>query len=475
MEILITVLAIVACVFLFSFAVFIHEFGHFLAARILGLRVDRVSIGFGPALWKKTIGGVEYRFSAIPFGGYVALPQLDPEGTDALQGGTEKGGKLEEIAAWKRIVVAFAGPFGNIVLAVALALLLSMAPGARFGEVPPVVGFTVPGGQAEKSGLQEGDRVLSVDGQSVRAWNDVAVAAALTGGREVPVVVLRSGVEVTNLLTAAHSEVLDSYMLDAEASYAPYVGEVVAGKSAEKAGLLPGDLITSVGGVKIETFAEMRAEIKRRGAGELALGVMRGGTNLTLKLSAEFDTEAGRPLVGFKAMRVDAAASWMPARSPIEQLKWDAGQIFRVLKGLVTPKETKAVAGALGGPVMIAQVLYKQVRRNIWDAFGFLRFVDVNLAILNLLPIPVLDGGLILFALFELISRRRPPKKVVDRLSMGFMFLFLGLMVFLVFRDVNRGVRISQATDRHERTLRQLEQRDQAIKNFRPAFDLKKE
>ncbi|MDO5317464.1 MAG: RIP metalloprotease RseP [bacterium] len=473
MEILITVLAIVACVFLFSFAVFIHEFGHFLAARILGLRVDRFSIGFGPALWKKTIGGVEYRFSAIPFGGYVALPQLDPEGTDALQGGTEKGETLQEISAWKRIVVAFAGPFGNIVLAVVLALVLSVAPGARFGEVPPVVGITVPGGQAEKGGLQEGDRVLSVDGQEVRAWNDVAVAVALTGGREVPVVVRRGGVEVTNLMTAAHSEVLDAYLLDAEASYAPYVGEVVAGKPAERAGLLTGDLITSVGDVKVETFAEMRAEIKRRGAGELDLGVLRGGTNLTLKLSAEFDAEAGRPLVGFESMRLEAASSWMPARSPVEQLKCDAGQIFRVLKGLVTPKETKAVAGALGGPVMIAQVLYKQVRRNIWDAFGFLRFVDVNLAILNLLPIPVLDGGLILFALFELLFRCKPPKKFVDGLSMGFMFLFLGLMIFLVFRDVNRGVRISAATDRHERALQKLEQRYQAIKNFRPAFDLK--
>lgn len=473
MEFLITVLAIVACIFLFSFAVFIHEFGHFLAARIFGLRVDRFSIGFGPALWKKTIGGVEYRISAIPFGGYVALPQLDPEGTDALQGGTEKGTPLQEISAWKRIIVAFAGPFGNIVLAVVLALLLSVIPGARFGEVPPVVGFTVPGGQAEKGGLQEGDRVLSVDGQAVRAWNDVAVAAALSGGRTVPFVVRRGGAEVTNLVAAAHSEVLDSYMLDAEASYAPYVGEVFSGKSAEKAGLQSGDLIVSVADVKVETFAEMRAEIRRRGAGELALGVMRGETNLTLRMNAEFNAEAGRPLVGFKVMRVASTASWMPSRNPIEQLKWDAGQIFRVLKGLVTPKETKAVAGALGGPVMIAQVLYKQVRHNIWDAFGFLRFVDVNLAILNLMPIPVLDGGLILFALFELLLRRKPPKKFVDGLSVGFMFLFLGLMIFLVFRDVRRGVRISEASDRHEKTLQRLEQREQAIKNFKPAFDLK--
>ena len=164
----------------------------------------------------------------------------------------------------------------------------------------------------------------------------------------------------------------------------------------------------------------------------------------------------------------------MPSRNPLAQLKWDAGQIFRVLQGLVTPKESKAVAGALGGPVMIAQVLYKQVRHNFWDAVGFLRFVDVNLAILNLLPIPVLDGGLILFALFELLFRRRPPTKIVDGLSVAFMWLFLALMLFLVFRDVSRSRRLSVATDRHEAALRQNAERERAAKAFRPAFDLGK-
>ncbi len=474
METLATVFAIVACILLFSLAVFIHEFGHFLAARIFGLRVDRFSIGFGPALWKKTVGGVEYRISAIPFGGYVALPQLDPEGTDALQGGTEKGAALQEICAWKRIVVAFAGPFGNIVFAVVLALLLALAPGARFGETPPVVGAVAPGGAAEKGGLQEGDRVLSVDGRAVQAWNDVAVAAALSGGRPVPFVVRRGDAELTLPIAVTRNEVLDSYMLDAEASLPPCVGELVAGMPAEKAGLLPGDRIVSVEGAAVETFAEMRAAIKRRGAGTLALGVARGGTNLTVRLEATFDAEAGRPLVGFQVARQAAAASWMPSRNPLAQLKWDAGQIFRVLQGLVTPKESKAVAGALGGPVMIAQVLYKQVRHNFWDAVGFLRFVDVNLAILNLLPIPVLDGGLILFALFELLFRRRPPKKIVDGLSVAFMWLFLALMLFLVFRDVSRSRRLSVATDRHETALRQNAERERAAKAFRPAFDLGK-
>ncbi|MGN0847831.1 MAG: RIP metalloprotease RseP [Kiritimatiellia bacterium] len=472
MELLATVAAIVACILLFSFAIFIHEFGHFLAARIFGLRVDRFSIGFGPALWKKTIGGVEYRVSAIPFGGYVALPQLDPEGTDALQGGTGAGETLQEISAWKRIVVAFAGPFGNIVLAVLLALLLAAAPGARFGEVAPVVGFVLPGGQAEKGGLCEGDRVLSVDGRAVTAWNDVAVAAALTGGRPVPFVVRRAGREVTLQIAAAHNAVLDSYILDADASFPAIVGEVMPGKAAARAGLMADDRIVAVDKTAVETFAEMRAEIQRRGAGELELGVVRGGTNLTLRLAAEFDAEAGRPLIGFKAARLDARASWMPDRNPIAQLKWDAGQILRVLQGLVTPKESKAVAGALGGPVMIAQVLYKQVRHNFWDAVGFLRFVDVNLAILNLLPIPVLDGGLILFALFELLFRRRPPKKFVDGLTMAFMWLFLLLMLVLVWRDIARGRRISAATDRQEQAVRRLEQRERAARDFKPAFDL---
>jgi len=472
MEFLATLLAIVACVLLFSFAIFIHEFGHFLAAKSLGLRVDRFSIGFGPALWKRTFRGVEYRVSAIPFGGYVSLPQLDPEGTDKLQGGTDKTEPLVEIAAWKRIVVAFAGPFGNIVLAVALAFLLAAVPGARFGETPPVVGFVVPDGGAAKAGLQEGDRILSVDGQPVRDWNGAAVAAALSGGRAVPLAVSRGGKEMTLSFAAVRSEVLDSFVLDAEPSTAPYVGELLPGKAAEKAGMKSGDLIVTVAGRPVETFAEVRAEIARRGAGALDIGVRRAETNVTVRLMAEFDAKAGRPLIGFSLAQVNAAAAWMPNRSPIEQLKWDAGQIFRVLKGLVTPKESKAVAGALGGPVMIAQVLYKQVRRNVWDAVGFLRFVDVNLAILNLLPIPVLDGGLILFALFELIFRRKPSQKFVNGLSMVFMWLFLAMMLFLVWRDISRSRRINAASDRHDRLMQKVEAHRKAVRNFKPAFEL---
>ena len=392
MEILITVGAIVACILLFSFAIFIHEFGHFVVAKWLGLRVDRFSIGFGPALWKKTVGDVEYRISAIPFGGYVSLPQLDPEGTRALEGGGDDDEPpMKEATPLVRIAVAFAGPFGNIVLAVVLAFVLAAVPGARFGEMPAEIGDVLPDGPAAVGGMLPGDRVTSVNGHAVRTWT------------------------------------------------------------------------------------EMQTEVQIAGQKATEFIVARGGTNVTLSITAKRDEASGACFIlALSTTNGVKAAAWMPERNPLKQLAWDAGQIVRILKALVTPKEAKAAAKALGGPVMIAEGLYTQVRRNGWDALGFLRFLDVNLAILNLLPIPGLDGGLILFALFELLFRRKPPRKLTDGLSMAFMWLFLALMITLVWRDVTRSRRMHKAAAEHEREMEQWIREEEAARNFKPAFDLGK-
>jgi regulator of sigma E protease len=364
MEILITALAIVACVLLFSLAVFIHEFGHFIAARKLGLRVEAFSIGFGPALWKKKYNGVEYRISLIPFGGYVMLPDLDPEGTKVLEGGEKDASdeKVVEVPAWKKVIVAFAGPFGNIVLAVVLAFLLAAVPGVNFGEISTEISFVPDKGPAHEAGIRSGDKVMRINGNEVKSWT------------------------------------------------------------------------------------EMQTEIQLSGGKEIGIDINRAGENVSLKITPKKDEASGAYFImAFSTTNATGAASWMPARNPLKQLAWDGAQIFRVLKALVTPKEAKAAASALGGPVMIAEGLYHQVRRNGWDALGFLRFLCINLAILNLLPIPVLDGGLILFCLFEILFRRKVPPKFVNKLSMVFMYIFLGLMVLLVWRDVTRGHRMRQA------------------------------
>ena len=371
METLYTVLAIAACVLLFSFAIFIHEFGHFLAARWRGLRVDAFSIGFGPVLWKKLINGVEWRISAIPFGGYVAIPDVDPEGTAKMQGSE---GKSEEKQCGKvatpldSIIVAVAGPLGNVVLAVVLALLLSVVPGAKFGEIPALIGEIPAQGPAHEAGMKAGDRVVSVGGVPVRTWTEMQTEVQISGGKPTEFVVERETVGKVNLTVVPERH-------EASGAYFIYA---------------------------LSTTNQVKT------------------------------------------------AAWMPARNPLKQLQWDVVNIVRVLKALVTPKESKAAAQALGGPVMIAQGLYTQVRNDVWDAFGFLRFLCINLAMLNLLPIPVLDGSIIMFSFIELVTRRRLSGKFINLLTRIFMCLLIAAMLFLVYRDSLRTWRIhrsAKATD----------------------------
>lgn len=367
METVYTVLAIAACILLFSFAIFIHEFGHFLAARWRGLGVDAFSIGFGPVLWRKVFRGVEWRLSAIPFGGYVSIPDVDPEGTAKVQGTSGGAGDAsvpqgKSATPLDSIIVAVAGPMGNIVLAVVLAVALAAVPWARFGEMPALIGEVPQEGPAHDAGMKPGDRVVSIGGVPVDTWTEMQTEIQISGGKPTEFVVDRGGSEEMLTVSPRRHDASGAYFI-------------------------------------------------------LALSTTNG--------------------VG--------AAAWMPARNPLRQLQWDATSIVRVLKALVTPKESKAAAQALGGPVMIAEGLYRQVRNNVWDSLGFLRFLCINLAILNLLPIPVLDGSIVMFSLYALVFKRKPNEKFVGVLTQMFMYLLIAAMLFLVYRDSVRSWRMHRS------------------------------
>jgi regulator of sigma E protease len=275
---------------------------------------------------------------------------------------------VPDAPAWKRIVVAVAGPFGNIVLAVFLAVLLALVPWTRFGELGTEVGSIVPGCPAESAGIVEGDTVVAVNSNPVNTWFELLTEVQIAGDRET----------------------------------------------------------------------EFRLRTK-------------DGAEKTVKITPKKEEATGKCYIGIQGVRSDvSSAYWMPNRNPIEQLKWDAMSIVRVLKALVTPKESGRVAKSIGGPILIAKGLYVQVREDFWDALGFLRFLCINLAILNLLPIPVLDGGHCMFALYEIVTRRKPSRKFVDTVTNVFGYLFIALFVWLIWSDSSRIWKANQAESEME-------------------------
>jgi regulator of sigma E protease len=457
-EIGMKLLAGLAVALLFSLAIFIHELGHFLAAKWFGLQIDAFSIGFGPAIWKRKINGVEYKLGSIPFGGYVALPQLDPSGMEKIQGDQSEKDEskpeeqppcvLPDIAAWKRIVVSIAGPFGNFVLAILLAVLISWVPSARIRVVDTRVGVVLEKTAAWEAGLRPGDRFLEVNGEKVDTWMEMMVENVLSGNAgKANFKIERAGKILSMEIPFTKHEVMGIQMLEGVYSESPtMVGYIIPGLPAEKAGLKPGDYLLSVAGVPAWGASHFRELVRKNGMAEVDIGVRRGKELLTFKLTPQFNEKENRPLVGVRFAEDDAKA-WMMYRNPVDQLKWDALSVFRVLRALVSPKqkgERAAVANSIGGPAMIVIHLYQTVKGGMMDALGFLRMICINLAILNLLPLPVLDGGHVMFACYEIITRRKPHPKVVSTLVTFFAAILISLMIFLLCRDIFREYKFSQ-------------------------------
>jgi regulator of sigma E protease len=420
--------------FVLGVLIFVHELGHFLVARRHGVRVITFSLGFGPKILKVVRGETEYCISVIPLGGYVKMAGETPD--------DPRSGHPDEFLSktkWQRFQILFAGPAMNILLAIAL-LAFVLSQGVRikaYLEDPPVVAAVQGGSPAERAGVMSGDRIQSVAGREVSNWEQLEIAIATRRpDREFPLTLLREGRPVTLTVmpvTQGRYEVPDIGVLP---DTHPYVLSVVSGDRAEQAGLKAADVILSINGETIATHAQLIEVISRNGGKPIEMRVRRGSEELTLKATPE--QRGNRGMLGFYLS--DPYKSFKPG--PLEALRLsvvrnfeNSGLIFRTLGGLFTGETS---VRALQGPVGIAQLSGESAEEGFISLLGLMAMLSINLGIINLMPVPVLDGGHIVIMALEGIARRDFSMQVKEKMLLAGFVVLMMLMVTVIYNDLTR-------------------------------------
>jgi len=439
---------ILALVFVLSFLVFFHEAGHFAVAKFFRFPVEVFSLGFGKRLfgfkWKET----DYRVSILPLGGYVKVVGLGPDESDVV-GASDAPPQTAPGTRWQRLLILFAGPAVNLVLALLLtatALWLGVDV-FRYLDERPIVKHIDAGSPAEKAGVQIDDVVVKLSGRDVTTWEEVELALLSAPRENIPVEVQRGGQNVSIFIRPEVRDRDEIGYSGLNPFISATVGTLVAGYPAEKAGIRKGDLILSVNGRAVAGYYEVVRRIKEAcldfqpaTAKPIELSIRRGAAE-TLTISVTPVFEGKRWLIGFRPDPeiIHKRLTWgkaLPAAwsSCVLKARTTFTTVGRLFRGKGSIKQ-------LSGPVAIAGIAGASARRGVSELIDFMAILSLQLGLLNLLPIPVLDGGNIFITLLESIARRDFSLRVKEKLLYaGFIFL-VGLMAVVLVYDIMKSIR----------------------------------
>ena len=424
---------LLAFLFVLGVLVFVHELGHFLAARRLGVRVVTFSLGFGPKILKVQRGDTEYCVSIIPLGGYVKMAGESPD--------DPRTGQPDEFMSktkWERFQILIMGPVMNIVLAV-VVMAVVLAQGAEvpvYQDQPPVVGAVAPGSPAEEAGIQRGDLILDVASRAVDTWEDLFIAVGTRPDRDVLVTLRRAGGTQTVTVRPVPETRYEIGSIGVMPDINPIVASVIAGQPAERAGLLAGDVVLAVDGERMVTRTQLVEAISRNGGREIELTIEREGREQLV--SATPEQQGDRGMLGIYV--TEPTRSFTPGPFEALQLSVErniefSGLIFRTLGGLFVGETSPR---QLMGPVAIAQLSGESAEAGWIALFTLMASISLNLGLLNLLPIPVLDGGHILIMALEGVARRDFSMAVKEKMLLAGFVLLMMLMVTVIYNDLTR-------------------------------------
>ncbi len=415
--------------------IMVHELGHFWAARFFDVKVETFSFGFGPRLFGFRRGDTDFRFSLILFGGYVKMLGEQPgETVDDPRSFLAK-------PRWQRLIIVFAGPAMNIALAVALLTGLYMVKYPKPPDSEPgTIGYVAPGSPAAEAGIRPGDRIVEIGGVENPEWDDILLKEFASAKQPLHVTVERDGQRMEFTLTPILDERTGVGYAGWSEEQEIEVAGLIEGMAAERAGLQPGDILISVNGKPVRSARGIQEVIRESGGKPVEVIYSRNGERGKVVLEPEITTMDGeeRYMIGVELRRrltyTKLAFPEALAESVRHNLR-SATLIFRFLQGLI---ERRMSPKSLEGPIRIAQLSGDAAREGAFAFIGLMAMVSLNLAVFNLLPIPILDGGVILLLLIEMAMGRDlslPVKEAV--IKFGFVVLMI-VVVFVLYNDIQK-------------------------------------